>query len=159
MNEAESFEVKLTLCNLMNVIFSQNVDNQVQKLRKENCRGCKINNPSLRRHDCFMMTEQEGWMKHGLKAIQLVNEQEILWKQFKEAIRVMKMNYNHERVTHHFQSLVRDRETTLEVLKILKFESDLSGYQAILGYLSFWSDQNFKQIDILFSEQYIIPML
>ena len=47
-------------CNLMNAIFSQVVNLQVLELRKEKCCGCKIDHPSQRRHDCLMMTEEEG---------------------------------------------------------------------------------------------------
>ena len=47
-------------CNLMNAIFSQVVDHRVQEFCKEKCCGCKIDHPSQRRHDCLMMTEEEG---------------------------------------------------------------------------------------------------
>ena len=49
-------------CNLMNAIFSQVVNHHVQKLRKEKCCGCEVDHPSQRRHDCIMMTEEEGWI-------------------------------------------------------------------------------------------------
>ena len=79
------------LCNLMNAIFSQVVDHWVQELRKEKCCGCKIDHPSQRRHDCIMMTEEEGWITYGLEAIKHVVKHEILWKQFREAIRIMRL--------------------------------------------------------------------
>ena len=81
------------------------VDYQVQKLRKEKCCGCEVNHPSQRRHDCIMMSEEEGWIVHGLEAIAQIIEQGILWKQFTEAIRVMKLDY-HEDVTQHFQIMM-----------------------------------------------------
>ena len=73
---------------------------------------------------------------HGLEAIAQIIDQGILWKQFTEAIRVMKLDY-HEDVTQHFQNLAKDHEATLEFLKKLKFETDYSDYQPILGYLSY----------------------
>ena len=41
VDEVVPWEVK-NLCNLMNAIFSEAIDNQVNKLRKEKCCGCKI---------------------------------------------------------------------------------------------------------------------
>jgi hypothetical protein len=86
-----------------------------------------------------MMSEDEGWIMHGLEAIEQVIACQVVWKHFTEAIRVMKLNY-HEHATEHFQNLTRNHETTLELLKDLKFKSDISEYQAILGYLSYWSE-------------------
>ena len=140
VDEVVPWEVR-NLCNLMNAIFSEAVDDQVQKLRKEKCCGCEVNHPSQRRHDCIMMSEEEGWIVHGLEAIAQIIEQGILWKQFTEAIRVMKLDY-HEDVTQHFQNLAKDHDATLEFLKKLKFKTDYSEYQPILGYLSYWSEEH-----------------
>ena len=76
-------------CNLMNAIFSQTVNHQVQELQKKQCCGCEVDHPSQRRHDCIMMTE-ERWITYGLETVQYVPQQGIVWKQFKEAIRIMK---------------------------------------------------------------------
>ena len=78
-------------CNLMNAIFSQVVNQRVQELRKEKCCGCKVDHPSQRRHECLMMSEEEGWIGYGLEAAEHVLQQEILWKQFREAIRIMRL--------------------------------------------------------------------
>ena len=58
--------------NLMNAIFSQIVSHHVQELRKETSCGCEVNYPSQRRHDCIMMTEEEGWRNYGLEVVEHV---------------------------------------------------------------------------------------
>ena len=52
-------------CNLINAIFSQVVNHHVQELRTKKCCGCEVNHPSQRRHDCIMMTDEEGWLTNG----------------------------------------------------------------------------------------------
>ena len=127
--------------NLMNAIFSQVVNHHVQKLRKEKCCGCEIDHPSQRRHDCIMMSEEESWITYGLEAIEHVLEHGILWKQFREAIRIMKL-VPHEHILQHFQKLSSQYETTLELLTDLHFKADLSEYQDILGYLHYWKNEH-----------------
>lgn len=80
-------EVK-NVCDLINTIFSEAVACQVGKLRKETCLGCQMDHPSQRKHECLMLTVEEGCLMHGLSAVERVIEREILWKQFFEAIRV-----------------------------------------------------------------------
>ena len=53
----------------------------------------------------------------------------------------MKLSF-HEHVIEHFQGLAKNREATLELLMHLKLESDLSDYQPILGYLTYWSEEH-----------------
>ena len=62
--------------NLMNAIFSQTVNLHVQELRKKKCCGCEVNHPSERRYDCIIMTK-EGWITHGLEAVEHVLQQAI----------------------------------------------------------------------------------
>ena len=102
-------------CNLMNAIFSQVVKHQVQVLQKKKCCGCKIDHPSQQRHDCIMLTKEEGWITYGLEAIGHVPEQEILWKQFREAIRIMQF-IPHDHTLQHFKKLSSNQEATLELL-------------------------------------------
>ena len=128
------------LCILLNAIFSEAVGHEVNKLRQEKCCGCEINHPSQRRHECLMMSE-EGWTMHGLEAIELTIKHEIVWKQFVVAIRVTKVNYR-EYATEHFNNLTKDYQATPEFLKHLKFNSSFSEYKAILGHLSYWSEDN-----------------
>ena len=112
-------------CNLMNAIFSQVVNQRVQGLRKEKCCGCKVDHPSQRRHECLMMSEEEGWISYGLEAIEHVIEKEILWKQFREAIRIMRL-IPHNHANNHFQKLSSNHETTLELLMDLIFKAQIS---------------------------------
>ena len=139
-DEVVPWEVKQQ-CNLMNAIFSQVVNHYVQKLRKEKCCGCEIDHPSQRRHDCIMMSEEEGWITYGLEAIEHVLEHGILWKQFREAVRIMKL-VPHKHILQHFQKLSSQHETTLELLTELHFKADLSEYQDILGYLHYWKNEH-----------------
>ena len=139
-DEVVAWEVKQQ-CNLMDAIFSQVVNHHVQKLRKEKCCGCEVDHPSQRRHDCIMMTDEEGWLTYGLEAIEHVLEHGILWKQFREVIRIMKL-VPHKHILQHFQKLSSQHETTLELLTDLQFKADLSQYQDILGYLHYWKDEH-----------------
>ena len=109
-------------------------------MRKKKCCGCEVNHPSQRRHDCIMMTE-EGWITCGLEAVEYVLQQGILWKQFREAIRIMKL-IPHEHVLQHFQKLSSNHEATLELLTDSKFKANLSDYQDILGYLHYWKEEH-----------------
>ena len=113
-DEVVPWEVKQQ-CHLMNAIFLQVVDHRVQELRKEKCCGCKVNHPSQRKHDCIMMSEEDGWISYGIEAIEHVLQQEILWKQFREAIRIMRL-IPHEHAVKHFQKLSSNHEATLKLL-------------------------------------------
>ena len=128
-------------CNLMNAIFSQVVDHRVQELQMEKCCWCKVDHPSQRRHDCIMMTEEEGWITYGLEAIEHVLQKGILWKLFREAIRIMQL-IPHDHACKHFQKLSNHHEATLELLRDLMFKTDLSKYQDILGYLHYWQKEH-----------------
>ena len=68
VDEIVPWKIK-NLCNLMNAIFVETVSELVENLRVEKCCSCEVNHPSQRRHDCVMMTEQEGWERNGLEAI------------------------------------------------------------------------------------------
>ena len=52
-----------------------------------------------------MMAKKEGWITYGLKAVEHVLQQVIVWKQFWEVIRIMKL-ISHEHVHQHFQKLL-----------------------------------------------------
>ena len=87
------------------------------------------------------MSHEKGWIMHGMEAIERIIKHEIVWKQFVEAIRGMKLNY-HEYATESYKNLTKNYEATLKFLKDLKFNSSFSEYKAILGYLSYWSEDN-----------------
>ena len=71
---------------------------------------------------------------HGSEAVERVTEHQTVSKHFTKAICVMKLD-PHEHVVQHFRS-------TTEFLKDLKFNSSFYEYQAILGYLSYWSEEH-----------------
>jgi hypothetical protein len=60
------------LCNLMNAILLDLVADQVGQLRTEKCCGCEVSHLSKKRHDCLMMTTDEGWIMHGQEAIKRI---------------------------------------------------------------------------------------
>jgi hypothetical protein len=86
-----------------------------------------------------MLSDKEGWLLHGLEAVERVIERGIVRKQFLEAIRVMKLEY-YGRAKEHYANLIKDREVTLD------FWGDLRGrfsdYQPILNYLMYWSEEH-----------------
>ena len=88
-----------------------------------------------------MMSEEEGWISYGLEAIEHVLQQEILWKQFREATRTMHL-IPHKHAIKHFQKLSSNHEATLELLRDLHFKTSLSEYQDVLGYLYYWQKEH-----------------
>ena len=125
--------------NLMNAILSQCVDLRVEKLRKEKCYGCEIEHPSQRQHDCLMMSNEEAWETYGLEAIEHIFQDQILEKQFTEAIRIMKLT-PHEHVLQYYKNLKNDYASTLEM--IMEVKKNLSEHQDILGYLYYWQEEH-----------------
>ena len=152
-DEVMSWEVNQQT-NLMNAIFSQIVNHQAQQLQKEKCCGCKVDHPSQRRQDCIMMTKEEGWINYGLEAVEHILERGILWKQYREAIRVMKL-VPHKQKLQHFQKFASQHEIMLNLLMDLQFKADLSEYQDILGYLHYWKGEHltFFCINIKFNQK------
>ena len=57
-----------------------------------------------------------------------------MWKQFIEAIRVMKLDY-HTGAMHHYTSLMKNDEATLNLLLELEKSADLIEYEPIVHYL------------------------
>jgi hypothetical protein len=86
-----------------------------------------------------MLSDEEGWLLHGLEAVERVIERGILRKQFLEAIRVMQLEY-YERAKEHYANLIKDREVTLDFLGDLR--GSFSDYQPILNYLMYWSEEH-----------------
>ena len=124
------------LCDLINAIFVETVSNLIEKKRTEKSCGCKVNHPSQRRHDFLMTTEQERYITHGLEAIERAIDQDFVWRQFVEALRVMKLNY-HMCATKHCNALKENHEATLDLLMDLKESSNFSDYQPIVARYSF----------------------
>jgi hypothetical protein len=125
------------LRNLLNAILLDLVAEQVGQLRTEQCCGCQVNHPSQKRHDCLMMTVDEGWAMHGQEAIARIHAKNIVWKEFLEAIRVMKLNY-HAQASIHYTNLWKNYETTLQLLMNLRKGSTHLKYEPVVNYLSYW---------------------
>ena len=88
-----------------------------------------------------MMTEREGWESHGLEAIERTIEQDLVWKQFIEGVRVMKLIY-HNGAMNHYMWLKKNHEITLNLLMDLKESSSLTEYQSVVHYLSYWIEEH-----------------
>ena len=129
------------LRDLINAIFIDTVDHEVRKLRKEKCCGCLVDHPSQRRHDCLMMTEDEGWIEHGLEAIERTIDQATVWRKFLEAVRVLKLTL-YEQARKHYNNLKNDHEATLNLLMDLKGGTSLSEHEPIVNYLFYWINEH-----------------
>ena len=136
MDEIVPFEIR-KLRDLINAIFIDTVTREIKKLRTEKCCGCKVNHPSQRRHECLMMTEEEGWIEHGIEAIERTINQETVWKKFLEAVRVQRLTL-YEQANEHYNNLKNDHEATLNLLMDLKDGTSLSEHEPIVNYLSYW---------------------
>ena len=71
--------------SLLEAIFADAVASEINQLCQAYCCGCKIDNPSQRQHDCFMMDEDERWELYGFDAIERVNNKRMIWDEFVEA--------------------------------------------------------------------------
>ena len=47
--------------NLLEGIYANAVEQEVERLCVESCNGCQAGHPSQRQHDCLMMNENERW--------------------------------------------------------------------------------------------------
>ena len=71
---------------LLDVLYASAVAQEIHNLRSEICCGCKIH-----RHDCLMMTEEEGWDMHGLTAMERVKRHHTVWHEFLEVLEIINM--------------------------------------------------------------------
>jgi hypothetical protein len=86
-----------------------------------------------------MLSDEEGWLLHGLEAVERVIKHGILRIQFLEAIQVMKFEY-YGHAKEHYANLIKDCEVTLDFLGNLR--GTFSDYQPILNYLMYWSKEH-----------------
>ena len=86
---------------------------EVQRFWQERCCGCKIDDPSQRKHDCLMLTDEERQNLYCEQAMAYINE--LAWAQFNEALRVLKLS-NHKDTLEHLRHLERTSETMLYAL-------------------------------------------
>jgi hypothetical protein len=140
VDEIEPSERK-NLRILLNAILLDLVADQVKQLRTEKCCGCEANHPSQNRHECLMMTMDEGWLMYGEEAIERVHARNIVWKEFLEAIRVAKLAY-HPDASIHYTNLWKNHSTTLQALMSLKEGSTHLKYEPVVNYLSYWINEH-----------------
>ena len=69
----------------MNAVFVQSVACEIGKLCKEKCRGCEVNHPSQRRHECtYTYTYiHRLYLKHGKPSVILHNKYSLNYSKLK----------------------------------------------------------------------------
>ena len=128
------------LCKLLEAIFAQAVGSKLYKICKERCCGCKYDHPSQRQHNCLMLTDEEKWKMYGLEAIVWVIEKLFVWREFIEAIRVLKLKYYPD-VEIHMQQLEKDPDSEfVNLLMELYLDSENCEFETILNYLFHWRE-------------------
>ena len=121
--------------NLLEGIYANAVACEVHKLCAELCCGCQINHASQRQHDCLMMDEYERWQMYGLQAIERVNAKRMVWNDFAEVMRVLKLKVD-VNIIEHLQQMERDPDSTfVESLMELHQDTDNREVQCVLNYL------------------------
>ena len=93
---------KTTSYNLLEGIYANAVAQEVERFCVESCNGCQAGHPSQRQHDCLMMNENERWQMYGLQAIERVNGKRMVWNEFAEAMRVLKLAVDKDACTRTF---------------------------------------------------------
>ena len=83
------------LRRLLEIIFADGTSREIEKIRNEICCGCKVYN-----QDCLMMTEQEGWQIHGLKAIERISKQTQVLNRFMDVLKILDEKMEYEFAKH-----------------------------------------------------------
>ena len=81
------------------------------------------------------MTEEEGWITYGLDAIENVLEKGILWKKFREAIRIMKLIPHDHALKTFKNSQSRNHHGTPKGLNVQSRPLRISTYHGLLYLL------------------------
>jgi hypothetical protein len=116
-------------------IYANAVAQEVERFCVESCNGRQAGHPSQRQHDCLVMNENERWQLYGLQAIEQVNGKRMVWSEFAEAMRVLKLGVNRD-VFEHLQQLEKDPDSTfVDSLMELHQNTDNHELQCILNYL------------------------
>ena len=92
--------------NLLEGIYANAVAQEVERLCVESCNGCQVDHLSQRQHDCLVMNENERWQMYGLQAIERVNAKRMVWSEFVEAMRVLKLRVDRDVLEHLQQFLI-----------------------------------------------------
>ena len=114
----------------------------VVKLCVESCNGCQVGHLSQGQHDCFEMNENERWQLYCLQAIERVNAKRMVWSEFAEAMRVLKLRVDRD-VLEHLQQLEKDPDSTfVDSLMELHQNTENHELQCMLNYLFHWRLEN-----------------
>ena len=87
--------------------------------------------------DCLMMNENERWQMYGLQAIERVNGKRMVWNEFAEAMRVLKLAVDRD-VLEHLQQLEKDPDSTFVDSLMEHQNTENHELQCILNYLFHW---------------------
>ena len=121
-----------------NICESNAVAHEVQRLCVESCNGCQVGHLSQGQHDCLVMNENERWQMYGFHAIERVTAKRMVWCEFAEAMRVLKLRVERD-VLEHLQQLEKDPDSTfVDSLMELHQNTENHELQCILNYLFHW---------------------
>ena len=85
-----------------------------------------------------MMNENERWQMYGLQAIERVNGKRMVWNEFAEAMRVLKLAVDRD-LLEHLQQLEKDPDSTfVDSLMELHQNTENHELQCIQNYLFHW---------------------
>ena len=85
-----------------------------------------------------MMNENERWQMYGLQAIERVNGKRMVWNEFAEAMRVLKLAVDRDALVH-LQQLEKDPDSTfVDSLMELYQNTENHELQCILNHLFHW---------------------
>ena len=87
------------------------------------------------------MTNEEAWVNYGREAINHVLQQEKVWKQFKEAVRITRLTPQKYAATY-LKKLSSNHKDTLQLLKDAMFRANIYPYEDILAYLRHWQKEH-----------------
>ena len=89
-----------------------------------------------------MLTDEEKWRMYGLEAIEWVIEKRFVWREFIEAIRVLKLRYYPD-VEIHMQQLEKDPNSEfVNSLMELYLDTENQEFETILNYLFHWRESH-----------------
>jgi hypothetical protein len=134
----ECLHDKAASYNLLEGIYANAVAKEVERLCVESCNGCQVGHLSQAQHDCLVMNENERWQVYGLQAIERVHAKRMVWSEFAEAMRVLKLGVDRD-VLEHLQQLEKHPDSTfVDSLMELHQNTENDEQQCMLNYLSHW---------------------
>jgi hypothetical protein len=109
-------------------IYANAVAQEVEILCAESCNGCQVGH----------LSQGQRWQMYGLQAIERVNAKRMVWSEFPQAMRVLKLRVNRD-VLEHLQQLEKDPDSMfVDSLMELHQNTENHELQCILNYLFHW---------------------